>query len=314
MATPTQPNFIPEPWAETSGNFDTIPATQQETGRASWENGFPLENTIPVAEGGTPSHYLDFQGVLNALSSFAWWQQRGGQFTWSQGLEYPVGAFVLGSDGQLYKSIQASSPSDPQDPTTATAYWTIADPTAFLLLSGGTMTGQLVFALASAIARNVNNSGLQLYGGNEQSNGAGIWLYGKDYSSNPGQFRIRANDGSNSADLLGKPDGTLTLGGKDVECIDTIGTEYVRYKSGFQICWGTGTITTASTGKDVTYAAAFSGSNPWLVISANPTSAISDTVSFIASPRTTTGFIAYCNKNNAHTTGAFVYIAIGRWK
>lgn len=143
MATPTQPSFIPEPWAETSGNFDTIPATQQETGRASWENGFPLENTIPVAEGGTPSHYLDFQGVLNALSTFAWWQQRGGQFTWSADLEYPVGAFVLGSDGNLYKSIQASSPSDPQDPTTATAYWTIADPTAFLPLTGGTITGNL---------------------------------------------------------------------------------------------------------------------------------------------------------------------------
>lgn len=260
MATPTQPSFIPEPWAETSGNFDTIPATQQETGRASWENGFPLENTIPVAEGGTPSHYLDFQGVLNALSSFAWWQQRGGQFTWSQDLEYPVGAFVLGSDGQLYKSIQASSPSAPQNPITATAYWTIADPTAFLPLSGGTLTGNLLVYRSQTsgdtyirIARSSSNTsgrsdvnfmvdntigatlryadgGSTLQLGLSPDIATKTWYQGSLINlEKAGNFDFRAqNAEGNSKHLIGKPDGTFTWNGQPIQ---TSSDE--RLKTGF---------------------------------------------------------------------------------
>lgn len=106
----TQPSFIPEPWAETSQTFDTIPATQQETGRASWADGFPQENTIPVSQGGTPANYLDFQGVLHALSSFAWWQQRGGLFQYSNQIDYPVGAIVIDSGGMLYQCIAENGP------------------------------------------------------------------------------------------------------------------------------------------------------------------------------------------------------------
>lgn len=89
------------------------------------------------------------------------------------------------------------------------------DGTTYLPLTGGTMTGQVVFSLASVIARDVNNSGLQLYGGNGQTNGAGIWIYGKDYSTYPGQFRIRANDGT-TTDLVGRPGGALTWNSSNV--------------------------------------------------------------------------------------------------
>lgn len=109
MAVPTQPDFIPQAWASGTGNYDTIPATQQEAGRASWDGGFPFENTIPVAQGGVPSNYRDFQGVLNALSQFAVFQQAGGVFAYSADIDYPVGALIC-SSGVIYQCIAENGP------------------------------------------------------------------------------------------------------------------------------------------------------------------------------------------------------------
>ena len=68
----------------------------------------------------------------------------------------------------------------------------------------------------SYITRTVNNDYLGLCGGTDYSNGAYFTLYGKDSTVNAGAFRLRANDGINSKDLIGKPDGTLTWGSKNV--------------------------------------------------------------------------------------------------
>lgn len=142
----TQPTFIPEPWAETSQTFESIPATQQETGRASWADGFPQENTIPVSQGGTPANYLDFQGVLHDLSSFAWWQQRGGLFEYSNTIDYPVGAIVI-SGGKTYQCLAENGPGTTAGvkAVTDTSYW-LPSETSTSITGMGTVKGCAVFS------------------------------------------------------------------------------------------------------------------------------------------------------------------------
>lgn len=85
--------------------------------------------------------------------------------------------------------------------------------------AGGTLNGTLyrngLLATSSSPAQS-----LWLASGGDVSSGASIYAYGKDASINPGGFRLRAHDGSSYKDLVGKPDGTLTWGGKTVPNID----------------------------------------------------------------------------------------------
>ena len=122
----TQPSYIDNPWA-TNGTKTTIPATQATPGdgSASWDKGFPPETAIPISQGGVPPRYVDFNGVLNSLSSFAWWQQRGGLFTYSNTIDYPVGAIVI-SGGKTYQCLQENGPGITGvgvKAVTNTSYW-----------------------------------------------------------------------------------------------------------------------------------------------------------------------------------------------
>lgn len=95
----------------------------------------------------------------------------------------------------------------------------------FLPLSGGTMTGNIFYNMNEGrifIASTQNEEGrLRLLGGSGIANGAQLLLSGKSNSSTAGQFQLGANDGTNNASLVGKPDATLTWGGKTV----IVGTE-----------------------------------------------------------------------------------------
>lgn len=106
-----QPNIIPVAWAANNSTTETIPETTTEVGKASWDQGFPVETSLPLSQGGIPPKYGDFNGVLNALSQFAVYAQSGGQYAWSATLEYSIGSLVLGSDGKLYMATVASGPS-----------------------------------------------------------------------------------------------------------------------------------------------------------------------------------------------------------
>ena len=105
----TQPTIIPTPWA-TDGTYAAIPEQTSAAGRASWTAGFPPECAMPLSAGGVPPHWLDFQGVLHALSEHAVFQQSGGRYSWSSDIDYPAGACVLGSDGIVWQALQASGP------------------------------------------------------------------------------------------------------------------------------------------------------------------------------------------------------------
>ena len=81
----------------------------------------------------------------------------------------------------------------------------------FLPLSGGTLSGHLY--TTGAFYKSTDNSNLPVCGGSTWANGSSMTLYGKDSSSNPGVFALRASDGTNTCQLTGKPDGTLTWKG-----------------------------------------------------------------------------------------------------
>ena len=123
------PSIITIPWAA-NGQKATIPNATEAAGRASWPVGFPEVNALPLAAGGIPPNYLDFQGVLYALSVHAMYGQTGAPYAWQNSLDYPVGAKVMGSNGVEYTAVAASGPDSggATDPTTDTtnSKWTPA--------------------------------------------------------------------------------------------------------------------------------------------------------------------------------------------
>lgn len=108
-----QPDIIPMAWAANNSTADSIPETTSESGKASWDQGFPVETSLPLSQGGVPPKYGDFNGILKILSQFALYAQQGGQYTWNNALAYGIGSIVLGADGNIYRAAQASTAVNP---------------------------------------------------------------------------------------------------------------------------------------------------------------------------------------------------------
>ena len=174
MTSVVQPDLIPQPWSQ-NGSHTTIPDTTSEFGRASWALGFPPETALPLNAGGIPPNWLDFQGVLYALSQHAIFEQAGGRYAWAQDVNYPAGACIIGSNGVVYQALQESGPGTAagiKNPTTAgnTAYWGIlATPDGSTIkvangkLAADTVT--LAASLADGTTITANNGKLSSVGG-----------------------------------------------------------------------------------------------------------------------------------------------------
>ena len=125
---PTYPSIMSRPFAA-GGDKTAIPDTTDAPGRASLAEGFPVLTQTPLTAGGVPPSRLDFNGILNLLSQFAFWQQSGGMHNWSAELSYAPPAMVWGSDARLYRCVAASGPDVPgvgaKDPVDGAdpAYW-----------------------------------------------------------------------------------------------------------------------------------------------------------------------------------------------
>lgn len=83
-----------------------------------------------------------------------------------------------------------------------------------LPLAGGTMAGAINFKNNTQQKISVDTSGDLLLGDSDV--GCLLRVRGNASDSNPGGFQFRAQDSSASQYLIGKPDGTLTWGGKNV--------------------------------------------------------------------------------------------------
>lgn len=101
MPIPAYPaNLIPRPFAA-NGTFQIIPDAKSASGRASWQEGFPVETQLPLTNGGIAPSRPDFNGIFNMLSALGYWQQAGGLMIFSQAQDYNTPAMVF-CNGMLY--------------------------------------------------------------------------------------------------------------------------------------------------------------------------------------------------------------------
>lgn len=122
----------------------------------------------------------------------------------------------------------------------------------YLLLTGGTMTGDILFKsgtglrmkdasdLLIAHSSSGNADRTIILAGESYHNGASLYLYGSKHATNAGQFSIAANNGTDGKVFNGRPDGTLTWGNQSV--LNPIGTVIAfagnSAPSGYLICNG----------------------------------------------------------------------------
>ena len=224
-----EPSRIPQAWATANTTTNSIPNTTTESGKASWEQGFPLETSLALSAGGVPPKYGDFNGVLQVLSQFAIFQQDGGQFAYDNATDYTAGCLVTGSDGALYECLVANGPgstvTNPVGDTSGT-WGKIAtsdelslyalDANVVKLAGAQTISGSktfsstIILAQSEALKRNVDTGYTRMEGATSTSDGAYLDLFGQNHTSYPGYFRLSAM----GKHLWGYPDGTLTWNAK----------------------------------------------------------------------------------------------------
>lgn len=120
----TEPSKILTPWAST-GSKNPIPQNSNNaTGAAGYDKGFPDITMTPPEAGGIPPAGQDFNGIFYEVTNILRYMQAGGQPTFDAALAtaiggYPKGAMVLGSDGvTLWQSQIESNSTDPNtDPS-----------------------------------------------------------------------------------------------------------------------------------------------------------------------------------------------------
>ena len=101
----TNPQVLYQPFAET-GDRNTIlnaPDTENPQ-RANIQTGFPAITQTPILNGGIPPERKDFNGLAYMLSSFYYFTQCGGIYTFNQDVSdaingYPLGAVLYYTDG-----------------------------------------------------------------------------------------------------------------------------------------------------------------------------------------------------------------------
>lgn len=114
-----EPAKIITPWADT-GSKNPIPQNSNNTtGEAGYDKGFPDITMTPPEAGGIPPAGQDFNGIFYEVTNILRYMQAGGQPTFDAALAtsiggYPKGAMVLGSDGvTLWQSKVDSNSTNP---------------------------------------------------------------------------------------------------------------------------------------------------------------------------------------------------------
>lgn len=183
---PVQPTFMPQPFAN-SGEKNVIPNSGGEIlGNASYAAGFPRITETPIELGGVPPQRKDFNGILNALSLFAFYAQSGGVYEYSATANYDTPAVVI-YNNIFYFCLQQNgvdSVNGVKAPTDTT-YWI---PLIDYLLEGlavGTPIGTIIMWASATSPQD-----------------GGVWLdcNGQDCTAYP---KLAAIVGNNVPDLQG---------------------------------------------------------------------------------------------------------------
>ncbi len=200
---PVQPSFMAQPFSQ-SGDKNLIPNTGGDLlGNASLALGFPQVTEVPVELGGVPPQRKDFNGILYLLSTFAFFAQGGGVFTYSATANYTKPAVVIYNNIFYFciKENGVDSVNGVKAPTD-TEYWI---PLIDYLLEGlavGTPIGTIIMW---ASATNPNDGG--------------VWLdcNGQDCTAYPKLAAIVGNNVPNLQGLfprcVGSQDLSVTIDG-----------------------------------------------------------------------------------------------------
>ena len=271
----------PQKWAATLGStadVNTIPATTPSgSGRASFSGLFPPVTQLPLDQGGIAPERGDFNALFKYLGEYIYYAMQGGVYTYVTTYNYTAGNFVL-HEGSLYLCIAANGPRSAIKYPTDAAYWRrlalMSDIPAVPTVGNGKITVQ---ASGTSIGSFTVNQG-----GNSTINipGATVNAFGVV-----------------KADELGAYNGTQG---------------WVRFRSGVQIVWGTG-----SDSVPITFLRAF---NTEPVVSAMCTDSAGTGTPFgsfpcISAASNTGVTFRVWDASEGHwlPTGTFGFIAVGTW-
>lgn len=91
-----KPKVIPQIWSA-GGQHTDIQNTTTETGRASFQRGFPQETSTPIASGGVPPKRQDFNAMGYIPMSHNFFAQNGGCYTFDTEVATAIGGYPKGA-------------------------------------------------------------------------------------------------------------------------------------------------------------------------------------------------------------------------
>ena len=148
------PEIIPMPFAK-GGDRNQIRQSQNipGDGSAAWDIGFgtELSGRLPPNGQGKPVNRLDFNGILYALSSVAYYAQSGGIFQYSKKLDYYANKALIFHKGQLYICVKDVLATNTVEPGTDSTRWM---PLLTFLQSDSSNVGNVVYRASNTLKNN----------------------------------------------------------------------------------------------------------------------------------------------------------------
>lgn len=183
------------------------------------------------------------------------------------------------------------------------------DTSNFIKKTGDIVNGQLTISDNYYIQKTDDAHHLRINGCTANDQGAGLLLFGKDWAEAKGYFDLVASDGVTNRQLIGTPDGSFQWDGKEIERVNSIGSNYIRYESGLQIEWNK--FTTTAKKEYINFIMPFKES-PVMRIGLDANVNDNEAINFIcyAHPSLTN----FLSLTNMQAGMVLMYIAIGKWK
>lgn len=94
MQSLTQPTTLLKPFAE-NGDKNTLPVSATGTQKASLDEGFPEKTSLAPAAGGLPPERKDFNALGYLTTTYDYFYQAGGTFTFNSTISTAIGGYPL---------------------------------------------------------------------------------------------------------------------------------------------------------------------------------------------------------------------------
>ena len=295
----------PQKWSATLGasaDVNSLPATTPAgSGRASTSGLFPQITQKPLDEGGIAPERADFNALFKYLGDYIYYVMQGGVFSYLSTYAYTAGNLAMFSGG-VYECIAANGPGNVHAPTD-TAYWRKLATLQDIPPAATVNDGQLTI--------NVNNTQVATFTANQAGNSTANITIPAAPTVNDGQLTINVNNtqvATFTANQAGNTTANITISEIDSQSVS--GTNgWVRFKSGIQIVFGSGSADIA-----VNYPVAFIAP-PTIQMTTPILEGNIGVPGWYAGDATYFVGAVYSPQDHQYISGgSFSYIAIGFWK